>query len=103
MISNICNNSSIDNKNSLIRDILDKSIINIMDNESMDDDDLKEELINDTFKHSIKCKILQKPINNKGSLIKEPTVNNILSHPMNNNFKKSLVMKNLINQLSIIF
>ena len=61
-----------------------------MDDESLDDD-LKELLINDTFKHSMTCKILQKPINNKGSLIKEPTINKILSRPMNNNFKKSLV------------
>ena len=66
MISNIRNNSNINDKNSLIRDILDKLIINdIMDDESMDDD-LKEELINDTFKHSLKCKTLQKLINNEG-------------------------------------
>ena len=99
MISNIWNNSNTTNKNSLIRDI-DKSRINdIMDDESMDDD-LKELLINDTFKHSMKCKILEKPINNKGSLIKEPTINNIRSHPMNNNLKKSLVNEKF-NQLSI--
>ena len=60
------------------------------DDESMNDD-LKELLINDTLKHSMTCKILQEPINNKGSLIKEQTVNNILTHPMNNNFKKSLI------------
>ena len=55
-----------------------------MDDNSLNDH-LKESLINDTFKHSIKCKILQKPINNKGALIKEPTINKIISHPMNNN------------------
>ena len=91
MISNIWNNSNTNNKDSLIRDVLDKSIINdIMDDESLDDD-FKELLINDTFKHSMTCKILQKPINKKGSLIKEPAINNILSHPMNNNLKKYLV------------
>ena len=38
MISNIWNNSNTNNKNSLIRDILDKSIISdIMDDESRDD------------------------------------------------------------------
>ena len=79
---------------------MDKSIINdIMNNEQLDDN-LKESLINDTFRHSMKCKILQKPINNEGSLIKEPTVDNILKHSMNNNFKKSLVNEK-INQLSI--
>ena len=54
-------------------------------------DDLEEELINKTLKHSMTCKILAQPINNKRSLIKEPTINNILTHPMNNNLKKSLM------------
>ena len=44
--------------------------------------DLEKELINNT------CKILAQPINNKETLIKEPTINNILTHPMNNNLKK---------------
>ena len=59
------------------------------------DDDLKELLINDTLKHSMTCKILSQPINNEGSLIKKPTINNVLSHPMNNNFKKSLINETL--------
>ena len=42
------------------------------------DDDLKELLINDTLKHSMTCKILSQPINNEGSLIKKPTINNVL-------------------------
>ena len=59
MISNIWNNSN-GNKNSSIRDILNKSMINDIMNENTLDDDLKESLINDTFKHSMKCKILEK-------------------------------------------
>ena len=59
MISNIWNNSN-SNKNPLIRDILNKSIINDTINDNSLDDDLKESLINDTFKHSMKCKILEK-------------------------------------------
>ena len=55
------------------------------------DDDFEEEVINNTLKHSMTCKILGQSINNKGSLIKEPTINNILTHPMNNNLKKSLI------------
>ena len=95
MISNIWNNSS-GNKNSLIRDILNKSMIN----DIMDDniDDLKESLINDTFIHSMKCKILEKN-NNKGTLIKQPTIDKIISHPTSNNLKKSLINEK-INQLS---
>ena len=55
MISNIWNDPTMNNKNPLIRDILDKSIINdIMDDESLDDN-LKELLINDTFKHLMTC------------------------------------------------
>ena len=55
MISNIWNNSN-SNKNLLIRDILDKSIsTDIMDDNSLDDD-LKESLINDPFKHSMNVK-----------------------------------------------
>ena len=48
----------------------------------------------------MKCKILEKLINNKGSLIKEPTVDNIISHPMNNDLKNFFVNEKL-NQLSI--
>ena len=49
MIINILNNFN-SNKTSLIRDILDKSIINdIMDDNALDD----------TFKNSMKCKILE--------------------------------------------
>ena len=101
MISNIWNNFN-SNKNLLIRDISDKSIINdIIDDNSLDDD-LKESLINDTFKHSMKCKILEKNINNKRSLKKEPTINKIISHSMNNNFKKSLINEKIYH-LSKIF
>ena len=48
----------------------------------------------------MKCKILEKNINNKGTLIKEPTINKIILHPMNNNLKKPLINEK-INQLSI--
>ena len=81
---------------------MNKSIINdIIDDNSLNDD-LKESLQNDTFKHSMKCKISEKNINNKGSLIKEPTINRIISHPMNNNLKKSLINEKS-NQLSYYF
>ena len=88
MISSILKDSTINN--SLIRDIMDKSIINDIMNEQIDDA-LKELLINDTLKCSMRRKILIQPINEKDSLIKEPTINNILTHPMNNNVKKSLI------------
>ena len=39
----------------------------------------------------MRCKILTQSINNKDSLLKELTMNNILTHPMNNNVKKSLI------------
>ena len=55
------------------------------------DDDLKELLINNTLKCSMRSKFLAQSINNKDSLLKEPTINNILTHPMNNNVKKSLM------------
>ena len=61
MISNIWNSSN-SNKNPLIRDMLNKSIINDTINDNSLDGDLKESLINDTFKHSMKCKILEKKI-----------------------------------------
>ena len=51
------------------------------------DNNLKELLINNTLKHSMACEILAQPINNKESLIKEPTIDNILTHPMNNKLK----------------
>ena len=51
------------------------------------DNDLKELLINDALKSSMRRKILTQPINNKDSLLKEPTINNILTHSMNNNVK----------------
>ena len=83
MISNILKDSTMNYKKSLISDILNKSIINDIMNESMDDD-LEEELINNTLKHSM---TLTQPINNKGSLIKESTINIILTYPINNNLK----------------
>ena len=66
-------------------------------------DDLEEELINNTLKHSVTCKILAQPINNKGSLIKEPTVNNILTHPMNliNETLNQSVINNILKEPTI--
>ena len=84
MISNILKEPTMNNKQSLISVILNKSMISDIMNQLIDDD-LKELLINNTLKHSMTCKILAQPINNKESLIKEPTINNILTHPMNNN------------------
>ena len=88
MISNILKEPTM-NK-SLIRDITDKSMISDIMNESIDDD-LKELLINVTLKCLMRRKILTQPINNKDSLLKEPTINNILIHPINNNVNKSLI------------
>ena len=84
MISNTWKEPTMNNKKSLIRDIMDKSMINDIIDQPIDDD-LKELLISDTLKCSMRRK---KPINNKDSLLKEPTINNILIHPMNNNVKK---------------
>ena len=36
-------------------------------------------------------KILAEPINNKESLIKETTINNIITPPMDNNIRESLI------------
>ena len=91
MISNILKEPTMNNKKSLIIGILKKSIINDIMNEQMGDD-LKEEPINNTLKHLMTCKTLAQPINNKESLTKEPAINNILTHPMNNSLKKSLTL-----------
>ena len=40
-------------------------------------------------------KILTQPIHNKESLIKEPTINNILTQRINNNLKESLIKDTL--------
>ena len=48
----------------------------------------------------MRCKILTQPVNNKDFLLKEPTINNILTHLMNNNVKKSLINE-AFNQLDI--
>ena len=90
MISNILKEPTMNNKGSLIRDILNKSMISDIMNQPIDNN-LKELLINNTLKHSMACEILAQPINNKESLIKEPTIDNILTHPMNNKLKKSLI------------
>ena len=87
MISNILKEPAMNNKESFIRDIMDKTMISNIMNQPIDND-LKELLINNTLKHSMTCKILAQPINNKKSLIKEPTINDILTHAMNNNLKK---------------
>ena len=58
------------------------------------------------FKQSMTNKMLTQPINNKKSLIKEPTINNILTHSMDNNLRESLIndilkqsmVKNILNE-----
>ena len=90
MISNILSDSTMNNKESLIRDIVDKSMIIDIMNEQIDDD-LNKLLFDNTLTHSMRCKILAQAINNEDSLLKEPTINNILTNPMNNNLKKSLI------------
>ena len=86
MVSNILKEPTMNNKKSLISDILNKSIINDIINQTMGDG-LEEKLINNTLKHSMTYKNLAQPINNEGYLIKEPAINNILTCPMNINLK----------------
>ena len=66
MISNILKELTMNNKQSLIREIMDKTMISGIMNQPIDND-LKELLINNTLKHSM---TLAQPINNKDSLLK---------------------------------
>ena len=66
MISNTLKELTMNNKQSLIREIMDKTMISGIMNQPIDND-LKELLINNTLKHSM---TLAQPINNKDSLLK---------------------------------
>ena len=74
MISNILEEPTMNNKELLIRDILNKSWIRNILNQPINNN-LKETLINNILKRSMTNKILAQPINNKEYLIKEPTIN----------------------------
>ena len=60
MISNILKEPTMNNKQSLISDILNKLMISDIMNQPIDNDS-KELLINNTLKHSITCKIVAQP------------------------------------------
>ena len=94
MISSILKEPAINNKESLISDILNESVISNILNQPISNN-LKETLISNILKQSMANKILTQPINNKESLIEEPTINNILTQPMDNNLKESLINDSL--------
>ena len=106
MISNILKEPTINNKEYLISDILNKSMIsNIL--KQLISNNSKETLINNILKQSTINKILkgstirmQSIPHNKESLIKDLTINNILTQPMENNLKESLINDTL--QQSVI-